>query len=98
MIEITSLSTALIEMQKKCIGLYFNRYLEKYVPVIEETEYSFVVIYIGNLLALTKEHLPKDDKHNPRVVIHFPENKTLSQMMEDPIGLNDWCFKNLKQF
>lgn len=96
MANTTSLNAALVEMQKKCIGLYFNPYIKKYVPVIEETEYSFVVIYIGNLLALSEEHLPKDDEHNPRVVIHFPENKTLFQMMENPIEFNKWCVENLE--
>lgn len=97
MIDTTSLSAALVEMQKKCIGLYFNQYLDKYVPVIKETEYSFVVIYIGNMLGLSEEHLPKDDENNPRNVVHFPGNKTLFQMMENPIEFNDWCVKTLKQ-
>ena len=83
------LSKALHEMQDEVIGLYHNQYTDNLEPVINDDKGYLTIITIGTLLGLHTEHREGD-------VFYFPENKTLTQMMEKPIEFDEW-YKSIKE-
>ena len=81
-------------MQEKCIGLYYNPFMKTYNPVISETDFTFVVISIGCLLGLSTDHYSKNEDHK---IIYFPDNKTLSELMENPMEFKHWYDENVNK-
>jgi len=82
------LSIALQEIQNEIIGLYYNSRTDTLEPVINNDNNLLTIITISNLFGLQIEH--REGK-----IITFPENKTLSQMIEKPIEFQEW-FNNIK--
>lgn len=60
--------------------------------VIKECEHTFTTISIGMLLGCSTTSYPKEIFGFKR----FPNNKTLSEMMNSPLAFHDWCKENLK--
>ena len=86
--ELKNLQKSLVEVQSKTIGL-FKIYGYKLVElIIEEDENTFTTIHVGNLLGISTVHYSKDAKIGR--IIMFPESKTLSEMLEDPLAFDLW--------
>lgn len=74
-------------MQEQIIGyIYIGGTWE---PAISPTETYMPLKSFG----ISNQHVYNSDKFP---FVAFPENKTLSEMLNDPINFNDWCKVNLK--
>lgn len=99
MIQEHNLSIALQGIQSVCVGLFKPNYSPKWELVIQaepftEDEYEGYLIKsldIGDLFGMSTTHTStRGGKYVP-----FPEDKTLSQMMQDPIEFNNWYKLNI---
>lgn len=83
------LSGQLQKVQDQVIGIFNGPHFpgeDGVVMVVEDGPDVFVTISIGSFLGLQTDHWPKS-MYQP---ILFPKGKTLSQMMQDPIGFDKW--------
>lgn len=88
---IDKLSKTLQDYQNLVIG-YAIIYSEVKV-IINKKEDFLTVISVGKSLGLQTDYITECQCDK---VIYFPDNKTLTDMMKDPIGFNDWYQKNVK--
>lgn len=84
------LGGALRIIQAKVIGFFRHPGSNTDEMVVEEDEHTFTTIHVGSFLGLQTTIFPKSKFQ----FIPFPGNKTLSDMMEDPLGFDYW-YKNL---
>lgn len=87
------LSKSLRKAQSKCVGLFKPRYSDKVELVIEVSDVGFSTITIGNLFGLQTTHFGNESLND---VVMFPENKTLTEMMEYPLGFSEWYNQRFK--
>jgi len=89
--ELDILGTGLRLIQDITVGIY--KYPNKELGlVVENEEAYFKAVSIGSLFGLHTDLLPKGGKgYTLHAFIPFPDNKTLSQMMEDVFEFQDWC-------
>jgi hypothetical protein len=78
-------------LQSKCIGIW-NPAPGVISLIIEIDKNTITAISIGKLGGISEEHAPADAY---RIVL-FPESKTLSEMMNNPIEFHDWWNSNIK--
>lgn len=86
-----NLSKALHEIQNKVIGLYYNPFTDNLEPVINNDDGYLTIITVGTLLGLSTEHREGN-------MVYFPNNKSLSEMMENPVEFSEWYDKTKKLF
>lgn len=87
MLNAKDLANALVAMQHRCIGLYYNPYIRSCECVVEESDYGFVTLYVGGLLGLSTTHYSKDEDHQ---FTRFPDGKTMADMMDEPFAFDQW--------
>ena len=78
-----NLSKALYEIQNEVIGLYYNQHTNDFEPVINNDDGFLTIITVGKLLGLQTEHREGN-------MIYFPDNKSLTEMMEKPLEFQNW--------
>lgn len=90
-----TLGSSLEEAQSRVLGIFkITRYTNAGIELIVEiNEHSFITIRIGSLLGLSTTHYSIGDDLGR--IIMFPENKTLSEMMNDPLGFDKWYKNNV---
>ena len=84
------LSETLREYQNLVIG-YAIIYSNVKV-IIDKKEDFLTLISVGNSLGLQTDYITECQCDK---VIYFPDNKTLTDMMKDPIVFNDWYEENI---
>lgn len=82
------IADVLKHIQSQCTGLFYNRYTNLYEPVVIDS-YTFKTVHIGNLLGLQENYYDVQTSYYDQVTL-FPNNKTLSEMMNDPIEFDKW--------
>ena len=82
------LSVALRKAQEKVIGIFTNPYTKDNEVIIENGEFTVTTITIGTLLGVS-ETIYSNTVFAQNIHM-FPDNKTLSQMMDDPHLLDKW--------
>lgn len=85
------LSFALVNMQRLVIGVFSSQLTDyKFKPVIKNQEGLLTIVRIGDMLGLQTLHTPMSTGR----FRSFPDDKTLWDMMQDPIGFNHWWKQN----
>jgi len=93
-----TLYQTLSEVQKEVIGIvklpgvgiYGLPGVGIYGLIVKKEEFTITSIYIGFLLGVSTDVIPK----GKYTEIYFPDNKTLSEMMEDPLKFDEWWKNN----
>lgn len=89
----TLLSASLKRIQENTIGLFRPTYDKRdhYIPVIENNNGLLTCIETGSLLGLSTSYIEEADGR----YVPFSDNKSLSEMMEDPIKFHNWYQENV---
>lgn len=90
--KVKELSELLQDLQTDVIGIYKNDMGNYIEVVVHEDKHSFSTLHIGSLLGVTTCLYGKTKENK---FIAFPGNKTLAQMMNDPVKFHKWFNKNV---
>jgi len=74
------------EIQKEIIG-YIKNPIGEFEPALSPTHSYLPLRSFG----ISDNHYAENIEFIP-----FPDNKSLAQMLEDPVKFNEWCKKNLQ--
>ena len=88
---ISRLGVSLSEAQNQCKGIYQPYFDSRLELVIEEDEVTFKTLTIGDLFGL-QESTYSTDQFGKNIK-HFPDGKSLSEMMYTPHDLHKWYQK-----
>jgi len=87
--SINRLSNSLQSVQDIIIGIYVDP-TKRIELIVSKGDYTFKTVSVGSLFGLSISNYPLN-----RVIHLFPDNKTLSEMMQDPIEFDKWCKENI---
>ena len=87
------LSKALRKAQSKCVGLFQHPMSKDVELVVDMDGVGFTTIAIGNLFGLQTSHFGNEYLS---YVIPFPNNKTLTVMMDEPHAFSEWYNQRFK--
>jgi hypothetical protein len=91
-----NLSQSLTNLQSVCYGLFYNTYTKSYECIISETEHTFTTIVVGTLLGFSTDIRCHSDE-NDSLIVRFQNQKSLLDMLDDPIEFNEWYKLNCKK-
>lgn len=90
-----SLSESLINLQDNCYGLFYNIYTDSYECIVSDNKYTFITIVVGTLLGFSTD-VRCHSEDNDSLIVKFPDGKSLSNMLNDPIEFDKWYKLNCK--
>lgn len=84
----SKLSNALCDLQELVIGVAKHKKfpMSSYECIIKKDNTLLTLVKVGNLLGLSTTMIDESQC----IVHYFPDNKTLSQMKNDPIEFDKW--------
>lgn len=89
----SKLSEELVKVQSKCRGLFKHPLSNQVELVIEIDKTGFTTIAIGNLLGLQTSYFGNEYLN---YVILFPDDKSLTVMMDTPFAFSKWYNERFK--
>jgi hypothetical protein len=89
------LRISLSYLQDNCYGLFYNKYVNTYECIVNESDEKFTTIVVGQLLGFSTD-IRYHSEDNDKLIIRFPDGKSLTEMLQDPIEFNDWYKNNTK--
>lgn len=92
---IQPLRQSLTNLQSICYGLFYNTYTKSYECIIRDNDRTFTTIFVGTLLGFSTNIRPHSD-YNDRLIVRFPDGRSLLDMLDDPIEFNEWYKLNSK--
>jgi hypothetical protein len=88
--DMENLKKELERIQSKTLGLFRNQYSKEWEIVIEADEHTFKTITISGLMGFSENNYPVNGDY---YYTKFPDNKTLTEMLENPFEFNEFINK-----
>jgi hypothetical protein len=87
---------SLDNLQANCYGLFYNEYINTYECIVKDSEETFTTVVVGQLFGFSTD-VRFHSEYNDMLIIKFPDEKSLKDMLQNPIEFNDWYYEKLLQ-